>query len=157
MRYCSNCGSEYLDAATKCSDCPGAALVSAEELQRAGKVPLTELDIRRLVPVAQVEDSFTSDALVSELRAEGIPVLERAPRSGVVDSLTTGVVDPWWELRVPRAHSARAVRIIETAGRRLEAQRKDAEAAAEREYDRPPSTTEDDERQGEEFESHPPL
>lgn len=157
MRYCSNCGSEYLDTATQCSDCPEARLVSAEELRREGKVPLTELDIRRLVPVAQVEDPFTSDALVAALRAEGIPVLERAPRSGVVDSLTTGVVDPWWELRVPRAHSARAVRIIESAGRRLEAQRKDAEAAAEIEYDRPARSVEDDERQAEEAESHPAL
>lgn len=133
MRYCSNCGSEYLDDATECSDCPGAKLVSAQELKRLGVVPITEIDTRRFVRVAQIEDPLTAQLLTRLLENANIPVLTRDPRGGTVDSLTTGISQDWWELSVPRRNVQEAKRLLSLERQVLRDERADAEEAAERE------------------------
>lgn len=133
MRYCSNCGAEYRDEATSCVDCPTGELVSAAELHRRGRLGLTERDPRRFVRVTVAEDLLTAEELAQVLESSGIPVLTLDGRGGTVDVLTTGVVNDWWELRVPSRDVARAQALVTDTRQRLLATRAEAEEAAEEE------------------------
>ena len=141
MRYCSNCGAEYRDEATKCSDCPGARLVSADELRSLGITPITEVDHRRFVRVVQVDDPLTAQRLTRLLEEARIPVIVRDPRGGTVDFLTTGISQDWWELSVPRAKVDAARRVLASVHPASKAERAELEKEAEREaLEAPPPT-----------------
>jgi hypothetical protein len=114
MKYCARCGSEYQDSVQDCADCPGnPLLVSAEEMRARGLPLPHELDQRVFVRAATAEDPFTAEAFVELLQEANIPVLVRAGRSGVVDTLTTGNLLPWWEILVPEDAAARAIPLLE--------------------------------------------
>lgn len=114
MRYCARCGSEYQDSVQDCADCPGNPLLVSEQEMRARGLPLPhEMDKRIFVRVATAEDPFTAEAFVELLQEANIPVLVRAGRSGVVDTLTTGNLLPWWEILVPEDVAARAIPLLE--------------------------------------------
>ncbi|WP_163998591.1 DUF2007 domain-containing protein [Pyxidicoccus caerfyrddinensis] len=114
MKYCARCGSEYQDSVQDCADCPGNPLLVSEAEMRARGLPLPhELDKRVFVRAATAEDPFTAEAFVELLQEANIPVLVRAGRSGVVDTLTTGNLLPWWEILVPEDAAARAIPLLE--------------------------------------------
>lgn len=127
MRYCSNCGSEYVEDATECSDCPGARLVSSEELRALGVPRSTEFDQRRFVRLAHVEDALTAQLLTRRLEEAGIPVLSTDPRGGTVDTLTTGISQDWWELRVQRSKLEAAQQLLADERELLRERRDDAD------------------------------
>jgi len=114
MRYCARCGSEYQDSVQDCADCPGNPLLVSEQEMRTRGLPLPhEMDRRIFVRAATAEDPFTAEAFVELLQEANIPVLVRAGRSGVVDTLTTGNLLPWWEILVPEDAAARAIPLLE--------------------------------------------
>ena len=133
MRYCSECGSEYQDSATACSDDPGAPLLSADEMRARGLQMQTERDTRRFVRVGSAEDPLTAEAFVRALQERGIPVMSRTRHGGTADVITSGVNHPWWEVLVPDTHADLAARTIVEERARLDAEGPEAEAAAEAE------------------------
>lgn len=138
MRYCGECGGEYVDAVTECADCGGKEMVSAEELKARGIPNPSERDTRRFVSAGNAEDPLSSEQLVRVLEEDGIPVFARPRRGGSVDALTTPT-HPWWELLVPEEFVARAGELIAQEKARIEAGAEEAARAAEEESQAPNS------------------
>lgn len=139
MRYCPTCSAEYQDDISECADCPGSALVSAEEMRARGRPLPGEFDESRLVRVDTADDPLTAEQLVGALEAAGIPVLARPGRGGPVGAATTGVDHAWWELLTPEPRAAEAAALLAQERRRLEAQADEAARAAEAEALEPPA------------------
>ncbi|HYV44400.1 MAG TPA: hypothetical protein VFA20_06035 [Myxococcaceae bacterium] len=139
MKYCTECGAEYLDSAEKCSDCEVSELVSREEMRRRGIPLATDRDTRRFVPAGTAEDPLTQEALVKVLEAEKIPVYPRARAGGSVDMITTPS-GSWWELLVPEDMVDRARLILEAEREKLKSTQAEAEQAAEEEATSSPSS-----------------
>ncbi|MBF5042682.1 hypothetical protein FGE12_09740 [Aggregicoccus sp. 17bor-14] len=133
MKYCVQCGSEYQDGATECADCRGRPLVDAQTMRATGRAIPGERDTRTFVRAGTAEDPLTAERYVEVLEAAGLSPFARARRAGSVDSLTTGVVMPWWELLVPEAELARAVELLREERARFEATADEASLAAEEE------------------------
>lgn len=134
MKYCARCGSEYQDSVEKCTDCPNEPrLVTAAEMRERGLPLPHELDKRTFVRAGIAENPLSAEAFVMVLEEQGIPVLVRPGRSGVVDKLTTGTILPWWEILVPDEHQARAAVLLEQERVRELANQDEAVAAAEAE------------------------
>jgi hypothetical protein len=133
MKYCMQCGSEYQDGVTECADCPGSVLVDAETM-RQRHIPLPgEGDTRKFVRATTADDPFTAEDYVRLLEAEHIPVFSRPRRAGSVDVLTTGALEPWWEIMVGEEHLERATQLLTQEKARLEATSDEAARAAEEE------------------------
>lgn len=128
MKYCTRCSSEYQDSVSVCSDCPGAELVSAEEMRRRGRPLAHEVDTRRFTQAATAEDPFTAEQYAGVLEAAGIEVFSR-PRA----EESAGPATPWWELLVPEEHLARASQLLGEEKAREEASAEEAALAAEEE------------------------
>jgi len=141
MKYCTECGAEYQDAAEKCSDCETSELVSMEEMRRRGIPLATDRDTRRFVPAGTAEDPLTKDALVQLLETEKIPVYPRARAGGTVDLLSAPAAAEWWELLVPEDHAVRARQLVDAEKEKMKAGQEEAERAAEEESAAPPSTS----------------
>lgn len=133
MKYCVKCGSEYQDNVTECADCPGTALVSEEVMRQRGLPLPGQRDTREFVRVGTADDMLTADDYVQLLEDAHIPVIAHAHRGGTVDALTTGVVNDWWEVLVPREHAARAAELISREQAALAATAEEAALAAEEE------------------------
>jgi hypothetical protein len=131
MKYCVECGSEYQDGATECVDCRGAKLVDAQTMRATGRANPGERDTRTFVRAGTAEDPLSAERYVEVLEAAGLDPLVRSRRAGSVDSLTTGIVLPWWELLVPEAQLARAVDLLREERARFEATAEEATRAAE--------------------------
>ena len=132
MKYCLQCGSEYLESTKDCSDCGGTEFGDAAELQRRG-IPLPgEIDTRRFVRAATAEDPLSSEQLARALEEVDIPVFARPRRGGTVDSLTSGA-NPWWEILVPEDFAAQAIEIIAQERARTDSTAEEAVRAAEEE------------------------
>jgi hypothetical protein len=141
MKYCMQCGSEYQDGVTECADCPGSTLVDAEAM-RQRHIPLPgEGETRKFVRAATAEDPFTAEDYVRLLEIQRIPVFIRPRRSGSVDVLTTGALEPWWEIMVGEEFLDRAVQLIAQEKRQLEATSAEAALAAEEEERETEGTT----------------
>ena len=67
------------------------------------------------------------------LEAERIPVFVRPRRGGVVDVLTTGALEPWWEIMVGEEHLQRALTLLAQEKARLDSTADEAARAAEEE------------------------
>lgn len=132
MKYCTECGAEYQDAAEKCSDCPSSELVSKEEMRRRGIRLATDRDTRRFTPAGTADDPLTQEALVKVLEAERIPVFARARSGGSVDMIT-GPSPEWWEILVPEELADRARQIIDSEKEKVKATEEEASRAAEEE------------------------
>ena len=133
MKYCMQCGSEYQEGVTECADCPGAALVDAEAM-RQRHIPLPgEGDTRKFVRAATAEDPLTAEDYVRLLEIQQIPVFVRPRRAGSVDVLTTGALEPWWEIMVGEEFLERSVALIAQEKRRLDETSDEAALAAEQE------------------------
>jgi hypothetical protein len=133
MKYCVECGSEYQDGATECVDCRGAKLVDAQTMRATGRANPGERDTRTFVRAGTAEDPLSAERYVEVLEAAGLDPLVRSRRAGSVDSLTTGIVLPWWELLVPEPQLARAVDLLREERSRFEATAEEAARAAEEE------------------------
>ncbi|ATB32060.1 putative signal transducing protein [Melittangium boletus] len=133
MKYCMQCGSEYQDGVAECADCPGSALVDAETMNQR-HIPLPgESDTRKFVRAATAEDPFTAEDYVRLLEIQNIPVFMRPRRAGVVDVLTTGALEPWYEIMVGEEYLERAVQLLAQEKRQLDDTSEDAALAAEEE------------------------
>ncbi len=137
MKYCTQCGSEYEDSATKCTDDGSVEFVSREELHRRGLFASGERDTRKFVRVGSAEDPLTAERFTRALDEAGVPVFARPRRAGTVDLITSGVPAPWWEILVPEEQLAEGTRIIERERADIEANAGEAAAAAEAEFDAP--------------------
>lgn len=133
MKYCVNCGSEYEDGVTECSDCPGSALVDATAMRQRGLPLPGERDKRTFVRAGTAEDPLTAEDFVQVLEAARIPVISHAHRGGTVDGLTTGMVQDWWEILVPEEHVAQASALLAREQASLAASEDEAVRAAEEE------------------------
>ena len=133
MRYCTRCGSEFQDTVEVCTDCPGSALVSAEQMRERGLPLPGEVDHRRFVQAGVAEDYLTAEELVEALDAARIPVLTRVNSSSAVDKLTSGTSGAWWQILVPEEHLAQAAALLERERRRLLSTEAEAIRAAEEE------------------------
>ena len=133
MKYCVECGSEYQDGATECADCRGAPLVDAQTMRATGRATPGERDTRAFVRAGTAEDPLTAERYVEVLEAAGLTPLVNAQRAGSVDSLTTGVVLPWWDLLAPEAQLARAVDLLREERARFDLTSDEASRAAEEE------------------------
>jgi hypothetical protein len=133
MKYCTQCGSEYTEGIQECADCPGSELVDAQTL-RQRHIPLPgEGDTRRFVRVISADDPFTAETYARLLETEHIPVFVRPRRTGTVDMLTTGTLEPWWEIMVGEEHLERATLLLTREKAELDATAAEAARAAEEE------------------------
>ena len=133
MKYCMQCGSEYQDGVKECADCPGSELVDAEAMSQR-HIPLSsESDTRKFVRAITADDPLTAEDYVRVLEAERIPVFIRPRRGGAVDVLTTGTLEPWWEIMVGEEHLQRALPLLVQEKARLDSTSDEAARAAEEE------------------------
>jgi DnaJ-class molecular chaperone len=133
MKYCMQCGSEYQDGVTECADCPGSQLVDAEAMSQR-HIPLSsESDTRKFVRAITADDPLTAEDYVRVLEAERIPVFVRPRRGGAVDVLTTGALEPWWEIMVGEEHLQRSLALLAQEKARLDSTADEAARAAEEE------------------------
>ncbi len=128
MKYCTACSAEYEDAVSRCADCGGTDLVSADEMHRRGLRLDDDMDTRRFARAATADDPLTSDRFVEVLEAAEIPVFARARSDGPIEPATSGV--GWWEILVPEDQVAKAAALIADARAKIEASSEEAEKAA---------------------------
>jgi hypothetical protein len=133
MKYCMQCGSEYQDGVKECADCPGVTLVDAETMRQRHVALPGETDTQKFVRAATAEDPLTADDFVALLEKERIPVFSRPRRTGTVDVLTTGALEPWWEIMVPEEYQERAIQLLMREESTLRATADEAALAAEEE------------------------
>lgn len=133
MKYCIECGSEYVDRVTECSDCGSTGFGSAEELKKRGIPNPNERDTRKFVSAGQTEDPFTVERIEQALQEAQIPIFARPRRAGSIDNITTPLPQPWWDLLVPEEHLASATEVVRRELADIEAEAPAAEAAAEQE------------------------
>ncbi len=133
MKYCTQCGSEYQDGVTQCADCPEGALVDAQSLQERHIALPGEGDTRKFVRAITAEDPFTAEDYARLLQEQHIPVFVRPRRAGSVDMLTTGSLEPWWEIMVGEEFLERAVELLAREKATLDATSDEAARAAEEE------------------------
>jgi hypothetical protein len=133
MKYCMQCGSEYQDGVKECADCPGSLLVDAETMRQRHVALPGEKDTQKFVRAATAEDPLTADDFVALLERERIPVFSRPRRAGTVDVLTTGALEPWWEIMVPEEYQQRAIQLLSREESTLESTAAEAALAAEEE------------------------
>lgn len=131
MKYCTLCGSEYQDEVTACADDGSTQFATQEEVQRRGLPAGAQRDTRRFVRAGMAEDPLSSERFTQVLEAHHIPVFARPRSSGTVDSITDGIVAPWWEILVPEEHLAKASELIEAAKKEIDSEAEEAGRAAE--------------------------
>jgi hypothetical protein len=132
MKYCTKCGSEYVDSVERCVDCQGATLVAAAQVPGSASVSRGgggDMDTRRFTRAGTAEDPLTAEQLATAVRGAGIPVFSRQRMGGTVDSITDGTA-PWWEILVPEDSAERAMEIIERERASLHANEDEAARAA---------------------------
>lgn len=134
MKYCPQCGAEYQDTVTECSDCD-VPLISEAEMRRRG-LPLPEEDDQRaFVRADTAEDPLTAERLVSVLKNANIEAFSRAQFGGTVDKIS-GPGGPWWEILVLESDLTKATELLREERVRMDADADDASRAAEEEAER---------------------
>ncbi len=133
MKYCVECGSEYQASVTECADCPGSQLVDADGMRQRGLPLPHERDTREFLRVTTAEDPLTAEQFVRLLESQNIPVFSRPRRTGTVDVLTTGILEPWWEIMVGEEYLERATQLLAREKAQLDATADEAARAAEEE------------------------
>jgi len=131
MKYCAQCGSEFLDSVAVCSDCHSQQFLDQPE------PPLTEFhpvasDSERFALLVTVDDPLTASRYRSVLESARIPVTVREQQGGTVNRITDGVL-PFWEVSVPQNALQKAAGLLRDAQGRIENETEDAARAAEEE------------------------
>src|SRR5688572_20818079 len=111
MKYCGECGAEYVDTVTDCADCGGKEMVNESTLRERGIPIPNQSDTRKFVRAGTAEDPLSSEHFTRVLEEEKIPVFARPRRGGTVDSITSPAL-PWWEILVPEEFATRAEELI---------------------------------------------
>ena len=88
-------------------------------------------DNARFVTVGSADDPFEADLLTDALDQVEIPVIARASRDHVLDTLVVPAPN-FWDIMVPQEHAARARELVEAKKRDLERNAAEAEAAAKK-------------------------
>ncbi len=135
MRYCPVCLEEYEESASACADCGGQLLVDEAELAKRPEFRRVreDEDTTDFEVVAEAEDPFEADAFTAAVGDAGIAVLATMKRDSPMDALTSVAQRPWWEIRVPSEHCAKATEIVAARREELKAAEAEAEQAAEEE------------------------
>jgi hypothetical protein len=109
MKYCSKCGSEYLDDIKECTGCE-IELVSEAEWEGIVKKRQAE-DDEVFVNVMTLDDQFEADVVKDALEKENIPVLVRSFRDTSFDGIFESQKG-WGAVLVPDEFRKRANEII---------------------------------------------
>jgi len=133
MKYCGQCGCEYVNTSESCADCGAQDWVSAEALHERGIFSPQEVDTRSFVTAGVAEDFLSMQQWCRLLEEAAIPVLAQPGRLGAVDALTSATPTPFWDLRVPELQWAHAQRILREAEDAFEAAAAENALAAEEE------------------------
>ena len=112
MKYCPQCGAEYLDTITVCYDCDEKLITQKDFEERKQAEERFHEETKTMVKVFILQDRFEADLIKKELEREGIPVLIRSFRDTAYD----GIYIPqkgWGEVRVPEKDRERAQELID--------------------------------------------
>ena len=112
MKYCPQCGAEYLETIAVCYDCDEKLITQKEFEARKEAEERFHEETRTMVKVFILQDRFEADIIERELEREGIPVLIRSFRDTAYD----GIYIPqkgWGEVRVPEKDRERAQELID--------------------------------------------
>lgn len=110
MRYCPECGNEFVDAVTTCSACDKLLISEAEWKKNLAERQMENQET--FVRVATAADQFEADVLRDALEGEQIPVLVR----NYQDTSFNGLFIPqkgWGSILVPDEFRIKARTIIE--------------------------------------------
>jgi hypothetical protein len=110
MRYCPECGGEFLDAVTTCSACDKPLISEAGWKKIVDERQMENQET--FVRVATAADQFEADVIRDALEGEQIPVLVR----NYQDTSFNGLFIPqkgWGSILVPDEFRAKAQTIIE--------------------------------------------
>lgn len=91
------------------------------------------------VRVGSTDDPFEADLLTDALDEAQIPVIARASRDHVVDTLVVAAPN-FWDVMVPREYADRARELVEARKQKIESEADDAGRAAEEEAEGGTST-----------------
>ena len=112
MKYCPQCGAEYLETITVCYDCDEKLITQKDFEERKQAEERFHEETKTMVKVFILQDRFEADIIEKELDREGIPVLIRSFRDTAYD----GIYIPrkgWGEVRVPEKDRERAQELID--------------------------------------------
>lgn len=111
MRYCPNCGAEYVDEAEQCSDCM-INLVSEAEYERIKEAEKSyREDVSEFTKVAVLENQFIAALATDALSKEKIPFIIRTHEDTAYDGIFA-FQKGWGALLVPTGYVDRARPII---------------------------------------------
>jgi acyl-CoA synthetase (NDP forming) len=75
MRYCEQCGSEYQDSITQCSDCgPGTAMLTAAEMKAKGKIKPVVVSLAGDVEVEEAAQYLYENGIPAYAYSTELPV-----------------------------------------------------------------------------------
>ena len=112
MKYCPQCGAEYLETIAVCYDCDEKLITQKEFEEHKEAEERFHEETKTMVKVFILQDRFEADIIKRELEREGIPVLIRSFRDTAYD----GIYIPqkgWGEVRVPEKDRERAQELID--------------------------------------------
>lgn len=111
MKYCPNCGSEYLDETDVCSDCNIRLTGENEYLKRKDAEDDELKKLYRLSRVCVLENRFEADVISDALEKEDITFIIKEFRDTAYDGLFIPQLG-WGAVLVPDDEARRAEKII---------------------------------------------
>lgn len=111
MKYCPDCGSEYLDEVKICNDCNTELVSEGEYLERRGAEDAERDKVRKLTRVCVLESRFEADLMRNALDKEDITFVIKEFRDTAYDGLYIPQRG-WGAVLVFDAQALRAEKII---------------------------------------------